>query len=420
MLAVLPFSPPLFTKGRGVYITDSDGADYLDVNCGQFCTIFGHSPEHLCAVMQDICSSLQDTSTNTLSVEVIEAAELLQEIVPEMNARTIFLSTGAEAVECALRYAKHLAEKPGVISFSRAYHGQTHGSAAYSMSRARIRPKLDFSYELNTPHTYIPALDHSLTEEEETIIDQFTSFAKLGEVAAFIAEPILSGGGFIFPSSSLLKIISDVCKDYGIFFILDECQTGVARTGDWFYYQKIGLIPDFLITGKGLGAGYPVSAVIVNADTVPVNRITMQHFSSHQNEPFAAALVKSTINYITSNNILQRIPVLEARLRNILQEISLEFSEYFYMNPRGVGLMWAFDLYPSAMISAGSNLSMLASQLCCHSMHHKLLLQHCNYGNTIRLLPSYLITEDELDILKERLCASIKSLLHSLIIDGLG
>ena len=153
MLPVLGFRDIVLVRGQESYVWDADGNQYLDLNSGQFCAVLGHSDPGVARKMQEIAQTLQDTDTSTLTRSVLLAAKQIHDRAPEMNGRILFLSTGAEAVECCLKYAKHIKEKSGVIAFDKAYHGLTHGSAAYSMSRDRIRPPVDHSYGTPAPRS---------------------------------------------------------------------------------------------------------------------------------------------------------------------------------------------------------------------------------------------------------------------------
>ncbi|MBS0312204.1 MAG: aminotransferase class III-fold pyridoxal phosphate-dependent enzyme, partial [Proteobacteria bacterium] len=125
MLPVLSFRDIVLVRGQGSYVWDADGNQYLDLNSGQFCAVLGHSDPGVARKMQEIAQTLQDTDTSTLTRSVLLAARQIHDRAPEMNGRILFLSTGAEAVECCLKYAKHIKEKPGVIAFDKAYHGLT-------------------------------------------------------------------------------------------------------------------------------------------------------------------------------------------------------------------------------------------------------------------------------------------------------
>ncbi|WP_291995046.1 aspartate aminotransferase family protein [Candidatus Accumulibacter sp. ACC003] len=396
LLPVLTFRDIVLVRGQGCYVWDASGNKYLDLNSGQFCSILGHSNPGVARRMVEICQTLQHTDTSTLSAPVLQAARKIHDCAPEMNARTIFLSTGAEAVECCLKYAKHIKERPGIISFDRGYHGLTHGTAAYSLSRDKIRPPVDYSYETPAPLVYGDADD---APEIERCIERFREIVASDRenIAAAIFEPIISGGGFFFPPRRYFKAIRKICDDNDIFLIFDECQTGFGRTGSWFYYQQLECIPDFVVCAKAMGLGYPVSCVIVNGNTIAHVKFAMEYFSSHQNEAFAGALVSYLIDEIHAGDLLTINKHSGATLLATLTSLAREFP--VIKNPRGKGLMCAFDLdTPGAADSKKAG-----DYFCRIAQDNGLLMQHCNFGKTIRLLPSYVAEKDDFNFFSAQL-----------------
>ena len=177
--------------------------------------------------------------------------------------------------------------------------------------------------------------------------------------------------------------------------IFDECQTGFGRLGEWFYSQKLGIVPDFIVAGKATGLGFPVACVIANGKTIRNKKFVMEHFSSHQNEPFAGELVNYLISRIKKNKLLKRNKKIGNKILNKLIVISRNYPEV--INPRGIGLMLAFDI--SEKIDARK----FGDEFCKDAMKFGLMLQHCNLGKTIRLLPNYTINENEINFFIDNL-----------------
>lgn len=404
VLPVLKYRKIVFEKGKGSYLYDLNGKRYLDLNSGQFCGTFGHSDPGIKVLFQEILETLQDTDTSSISKPLLNSAARLREISGGMNARSLLLSTGAEANECALKYAKFLKRRNGVVSFSRGYHGLTHGTAAYSMSRDKIRPSLELSFELRTPTSFPQSVD----PDEEEILNELEDMLLINgeDIAAVLMEPIISGGGLLFPSRSFFARVSELCKESNVYLIFDECQTGVGRTGQWFDFQNLGVIPDMLVTAKALGAGFPVAALLMNSESIANEEFEMKYFSSHQNEPFAAQIVTYVIDRITKDNLLTRNLQLGEDLRNGLREI--ELSSDVIQNTRGRGLIMGFDLSQSNRLSS-QEIGDSFVELC---ENEGLLLQHCNYGKTIRLLPNYCVSKKEIDEFLDKLSSVCSKFAH--------
>jgi 4-aminobutyrate aminotransferase-like enzyme len=402
ILPVLNFRNIVISKGEGSYVWDSDQNKYLDLNSGQFCAIFGHSNKGLANLVQEIMMNIQDTDTSTLSEDVLYAAKKMHEIAEGMNGRVLFLSTGAEANECCLRYAKHLKEKDGIVAFDLGYHGLTHGTAAYSMSRTRIRPTLNYSYVVTAPRAY--AAEQLSEAEIDVYVDEFESVVSknIDHIAAAIFEPIISGGGLYFPPKYYFKKIREICNKYDIFLIFDECQTGFGRTGTWFYYQQLECVPDFLVCAKAMGLGLPVSCVVANGNTITNDLFVLQHYSSHQNEPFAARIVSYAIDTIRSADMMRNNIELGKYLFEVLCELSQKHK--LIADPRGVGLMTGFNL----CIDGVDDYKTIGDDFIARALKNGLILQHCNNGRTIRLLPNYLISVADIDYLNEMLNKTLK------------
>ena len=397
LFPVLKFRPIVLTRGEGSYVWDADDNRYLDLNSGQYCAVLGHSNPGVAKLISKISKKLQDTDTGTISDEVLFAAKKMHDITPEMNSRVIFLSTGAEANECCLRYAKHIKEKNGVIAFDIGYHGLTHGTACYSMARARIRPPVELSFVTKAPLCYD---DETLSRSElDRHIDDFKQIVKANahNIAAAIFEPVISGGGLYFPPKYYFKAIKQICADHNVFLVFDECQTGMGRLGSWFYCQQLECIPDFIVCAKALGLGFPVSCVIANGHTVDNALFVMNHFSSHQNEPFAASIVSYAIDAITEMNLLEKNLTHGSALLDCLRDLSRQFD--VVTHPRGRGLMCGFDLKcPDGVYSLD-----FGNLFCRRALEFGLFLQHCNYGKTVRILPNYVIEQSEIDTFAKKM-----------------
>ena len=382
---------PVLAGGKGSYVWDTLGNRYLDCNAGQFCAILGHSHPDVAEFICRLASKIQNTSTTTVGEEALEAARKMHEITEEMDGRSVFLSTGAEANECCLRFAKHLTGRKGVMSFEPAWHGLTLGTECISISRRHVKPQIPYTYSVPVPPVKTGSEEpgHDL----DSYVEAFSEIArKHGEViAAAIFEPIVSSGGMLFPPKEYFQRVIEICRHHGILFILDECQTGFARTGTWFYYEQLGIVPDFIVCGKGMGLGYPASAVVFQGGLVPADGFRMKMYSSHQNDPLNCGLVAFAIDWIVKNNLLaairQRGAYFLERLSGLAQEVQLVHK------PRGRGLMLGFDLIGDGLPDNPE----LTHNFLAALLKRGCLTQATNAGRTIRILPSYLIETSEID-----------------------
>ncbi|MDE6026001.1 MAG: aspartate aminotransferase family protein [Lachnospiraceae bacterium] len=383
LIPVIPFHEQIITRGEGSYIFDEKGNKYLDLNCGQFCTILGHSNPELSKCVTELSKTISHTSSGMLSDIVLNAAKKINEISKELDARSILLSTGAEAVEFAIRYAKHITGKDGLICFEKGYHGLTLGTQSVTFGGKYAAPIINNVFSVPVP-------------DETSTIDCIGAFMKVVEenrnlVAAVIMEPIVSVGGMIYPDGNYFREVHKICKENDILLIFDESQTGFGRTGSWFCYQEFNVIPDMVVSSKGIGFGYPVSAVLFKGELCAQNNITMTHYSSHQNDPFAAGIISFGIDYIQKNDLLssnrKKGEYFLEKLKSVCERNDL------FVNPRGHGMMLGLDMY----IPYVENYRPIYQTIYKMAAERGLLLQGTDGGRVLRFLPDYLISCEEIN-----------------------
>ncbi len=346
------------------------------------------------------------TNTSVLTSEVFVAAEKMASITREPLTKTIFLSTGSEANECALRYAKFITNRNGVIAIDKGYHGLTLASQAVTMGGQWVRPEIsdvvfvgapDF-WHMDANGTECDFLDLRILELEQT----FERFGK--NTAAMILEPVVGVGGMYMIPTKYLKAVRQLCDEYKVLLIFDECQCGFGRSGEWFMYQQTNVIPDILVTAKAMGMGVAVSAVTFSEETAESIEGKIVHFSSHQNDPLSAAVVSFVIDEIRNNDLLER----NKENGSYLLESLIEACSYTNMlcNPRGIGLMCAFDLNENIIpnYKEYSNLFIRIMQ------NNGVLIQAIRQGRTFRILPNYFVTKKDMDFLKEAIIKTVQEI----------
>ncbi len=243
---------------------------------------------------------------------VLIAAERLATIAPVIGGKVIFLSTGSEANECAMRMAKAVTGRTGMLGFTRGYYGITLATRNLS-SISEVPGKVDFQPAPVHQHKLLsPSANHCpLGMKHEACTGEClqVSLEMLGEqsqhIAAVIVEPILSAGGMIFPSKDYLQELHRRTKEIGALFICDESQTALGRCGTWFDIENVGLSPDIVVLSKTAGNGYPIGAIVVSdAVARTLEQQGFSHLSSHQNDPLAAAVVHAVIDTVEEENLI--------------------------------------------------------------------------------------------------------------------
>ena len=387
LLPIISFEPTIMEYGKGSYIYDINNKKYLDLNSGQFCTILGHCNEEILENVKESLSRISHTASNILTKDVVDCAKKINSLSGDMNAYSIMLSTGAESVEFALRYAKHIKKKSGIICFDKGYHGLTLGTQSVTFGGKFATPNVSNIFKTPIPNSF------SSDYTEEKCINEFSKLVNEVKdiVVAVIMEPVVSVGGMLFPSSNYFKEIRAICDANDILLIFDECQTGFGRLGNWFAFEKYNVIPDIVCLAKGLGLGYPVGMVMFRDTIVPKEGFSMTHYSSHQNDAFAANIIATGINYIEKNNLLSTISKKGEYFLNALTNLCN--NNQHIKNPRGCGLMLGADLYYEGL----SDYRKLYHDLYAKMIENGIIIQGTDGGRVLRFLPDYLISESDID-----------------------
>lgn len=386
-LNIIGFEDTIITAGQGTYVFDADGNKIMDLNGGQFCAILGHGNKELSEFMAQKASEIQHTNTGTLAYSTMQALKIMHDITPEMDSRSIILSTGAEAIEFALRYAKNVVQKTGIVCFKNGYHGLTLGAQSVTYGGVFAKPVQSDIYALDCP------LTDATTQELDEVINQFKSILEnCDNIACALFEPIVSVGGMHVQQTYFMKAIKELCQKHGVVLIFDECQTGFGRTGHWFYYQAIDVVPDILVCAKGIGLGYPVSTVTITKQLIDQLTIPYSHYCSHQNDPFSANVINFGYDYITKHNVLEQVQASGTYFYNELLRLSQKHS--ILSKPRGKGLMLGQDL----ILPGVSDYRKISADFRHHLLTKGIMMQATNGGQTLRYLPTYLITKEEIDL----------------------
>jgi 2,2-dialkylglycine decarboxylase (pyruvate) len=400
LLVVQPFMDSVIERGDGCYLIDVQGHRTLDLAAGQFCSILGHSHSEFTRRLQAQVGQLVHLGDQFVSPEVLLAAQRLSAIAPVKNGKVIFLSTGSESNECAMRMAKAATGRTGMLGYTRGYYGislatRNLSSISETSGKVDFQPTPSQQYKLLSPSgNHCPiGIEHDVCTGR--CLD--ASFEILGEqqqsIAGVIVEPVLSAGGMIFPSVDYLRELHRRVKAIGALFICDESQTAFGRCGTWFDIQHYGIEPDILVISKTGGNGYPVGGVIVSGEVAHVLEAQgFSNLSSHQNDPLAAATVQAVIDIVEKENLVENSRTTGDYFIAQLQR--LQTRHRLIEDVRGRGLMIGMELAP---LGAGR-----AADL---AMHFALLCEakgvHITFTYlepVIRFIPPLIIGKEEIDL----------------------
>ncbi len=393
LLPIISFEPAVMEQGKGSYVYDTEGKAYLDLNSGQFCTVLGHCNEEILDAVGQSMTKLSHTGSNIVSAPVLTCAEHIHRISGAMKAYSILLSTGAEGVEFAIRYGKHIRKKDGVICFDQGYHGLTLGTQSVTFAGKFAMPSVERVYAVPVPDTF------ASRGKLEQLVEQLEQLVKrvCDKVALVLMEPVVSVGGMQYPDAWYFQQVRRICDENGLLLVFDESQTGFGRLGTWFAYEQLGVVPDMAILAKGIGQGYPVSMVLFREELVPECGFAMTHYSSHQNDAFAASIVNAGVEYIERNQVLDRVKETGEFFLLRLQELAGRNPHI--LQPRGKGLMLGAELYFEGV----QNYRNIYHQIYTEMMCRGVMIQGTNGGRTLRFLPDYLIEKKDITFALETL-----------------
>ncbi len=304
------WSPPVIERGRGATVTDVDGRQYLDFSSGQMCATVGHNHPRVVAAIQGSADRVLHLNSRTLSPETIELAERLAALLPPPLEKSIFLSTGSESNEVALKLAKHYSGCFETVGLTKSFHGLTSGagSSTYSVARRGHGPALP-GFALPAPYCYRcpvdsthPGCDFLCLRVGMALIDA----ESVGSLAACLAEPIISAGGIIEPPPGYFPALKAACRERGMLLVLDEAQTAFGRVGAMFAFEQDGAQPDILTLSKTLGGGLPISATVTSAEIEERARENgFYHITSHVSDPLPSAVALAVLDIIEEEKLVQ-------------------------------------------------------------------------------------------------------------------
>jgi ornithine--oxo-acid transaminase len=366
--------PVVLSEGRGVWLTDVDGKRYLDMMSGYSAVSLGHGHPKILEAMTRQAARLAVASrayhADTLGPFLERVARLtgLDKVLP--------MNTGAEAVETAIKAARRWGYRRKAISESKAeiivaagnFHGRTTTIIGFSSE-----PDYRDGFGPFAPgFTAVPFGDAAALEQAVTQI-----------TCAVLIEPIQGEAGIVVPPDGYLRALREICDRCGILLILDEVQSGLGRTGQWFAHQHEGIRPDGLILGKALGGGvYPVSALVGTNDLMSVFD-PGSHGSTFGGNALAAAIGSAALDVIESEGLVERSAELGRHLMAGLRAI----RSNLVVDVRGRGLWVGVEIDP-AVISA---------RALCETLMHEGVLSKDTHGTVLRFAPPLTITREEMD-----------------------
>lgn len=407
--------PVYVEQARDGILRDVDGNQLIDFGSGIAVTNVGNgNPAVVKAVQQQVERFTHTCFMVTPYEGYVAVCERLAELTPgDHEKRSALFNSGAEAVENAVKIARHATGKDGIVAFDHAYHGRTNLTMAMTAKNMPYKHRFGpFAGELYRvpmayPYRWPGGPEHCEKEAFSYITDQI--HAQVGEesTAAVIIEPIQGEGGFIVPPKGFLPRLADWCREHDILFIADEVQSGFCRSGDWFACDDEGVVPDLITTAKGIAGGMPLAAVTGRAELLDgVHPGGLG--GTYGGNPVACAAALASMDFMAEHDLAGRARAIGERLTGRLTSMAERFPKIGEV--RGRGAMIAAELVtdretkePAAALAGAVNKA-------CHE--RGLVTLTCGtLGNVFRFLPPLTITDellDEgLDVFEEAFAASV-------------
>ncbi len=364
---------------EGSWVTDVEGRRYLDLGSGIAVTNVGHRHPAVVAAVHAQVDRLLHTSVVLRHQPYVELAEAIGRLVPWMDTpRTFLCNSGAEAVDGAIKLARSVTGRPGIVAFRRAFHGRTLGATSLTTAKAKYRA----GYEPLLPSVHVAPYGSDLDGLDEL----FASQADPSTIAAMVVEPVLGEGGYVVPPVAWLAGLRERCDRHGILLVFDEVQTGFGRTGRPFAAETFGVFPDVVLFAKGVASGLPLGGIVAPA-AVMDRWPNGAHGSTYGGNPVACAAALATIGALEAERLYDRARELgEIAIARIERETAANPS---VVAVRGVGLMIGIELVDGTTAER-------VQQRC---LDDGVIVLNCGpHGEVLRLVPPLTISDADLDL----------------------
>jgi 2,2-dialkylglycine decarboxylase (pyruvate) len=411
------FWPEPVVRASGSFVETASGRRVLDFTAGQICATIGHNHPRVSEAIRRALDDVVHLNSWMLSPPVLDLAQELLATLPPSLARAMFLSTGGESIEVAVRMAKLHTGKFEVASLTRSWHGLTGGAASLTMTGGRrgYGPLVPGGFALPAPYAYRCPVRHCDNDCDCTCLEAgFDLFdqASVGSPAAVVAEPVLSAGGVIVPPPGYFVRLLELCEVREMLLVLDECQTGLGRLGAMYGFEVYGVIPDFLVLSKTLGGGIPIGAVVTSATIEEeCHARGFMHVTSHVSDPLPAAAARAVLDVVRDEDLPARAERAGARLMGHLRELQARHEAVG--DVRGLGLLCGLELVEDRDSRRPAHALGPALTAECDERGLSINLVRGGSGgapNCIRMAPPLTISDDEIDLAAEILDASLAAL----------
>lgn len=384
-------------RGQGIYVYDVHGERYMDFTCGIGVTNTGHChPQVVAAATEQVGKIIHAQVNIYYHQPLLRLVDALGEVVPAPLDTFFFSNSGAEAVEAAVKLARHATGRPNIVVFQGSFHGRTNQTMAMTTSKTVYRQHYQplAAGVFVSPYPYWYRYGWQPEETSQWCLNELrhllASQTAPSETAAIIVEPVLGEGGYVVPPPSFLLGLRGICDEYGILLVADEVQSGFGRTGRFFAIEHFGELPDVLIMAKALASGFPLSGIAAPRELME-KWMVGTHGGTYGGNPVACAAAEATIRILQDGLIENAAAMGDVLLEGLL---GIQSRHPVLGDVRGLGLMVGTEF----TLPGGAPATNLVKDIIARCRADKLLLLNCGtYSNVVRWIPPLLVDRAQLE-----------------------
>ncbi len=336
------FVREFIVSASGTNLHTASGRSIIDFSSGQMCATLGHNHPAITDAMQRAAQTVLHLDSTMLSPAIAHLGRELCELLPEQLSKVLFLNTGAESNEAAIRLAKLYTGKFEVVGLTGSWHGTTSGAASvtYAHGRKGYGPSMPGMLAMPAPNCFRCPIGQKHPGCKMACMDfslDYLDSVSVGSIAAVIIEPVQSAGGIIVPPVGYLKKLRAWCDERSALLIFDEAQTGLGRIGTNFAFETEGVIPDILSLSKTLGAGVPLAATVTSDEIAEVTRERrFSHFTSHVSDPLTVEVGLAVVRTLVADGLAARAEEMGQYLMAGLRELQTRYETIGDVRGRGL------------------------------------------------------------------------------------
>ena len=398
-------SYPLVAKsGRGVVITDVDGNEFFDFSAGIAVTSTGHChPDVVAAIQKQAGELIHMSGTDFYYENMVQLADRLSKIAPMPGPHRVYYgNSGAEAIECALKLARYHTKRQNIIAFFGAFHGRTMGALSLTASkpqqRRRFAPLMPGVTHVRYPDVYRGCSGGQQDADDFALgcarfIEEklFKTTLPPEEVAAIFVEPVQGEGGYVVAPTIFMQELRRICDRHGILLVVDEVQSGIARTGKWWAVEHTGVEPDMVCMAKGLASGMPLGVTLTRAEIM--DWIPGSHASTFGGNPVCVAAALATLDVIEKEHLRENSTEVGDHMRDRMSDWPSKLK--LVGDLRGRGLMIGVEIVKDKITKDYGSAE--RDRIVELAFERGILFLGCG-PSTIRICPPLVVTKEQADV----------------------